>query len=409
MAGGHSPGDRHGPLQPLLERVRAAPWRFGFIPLLRRLAAGQGGGKPPIGRAVRPRHEGFRLGQSADLAFAPREIAEVVLPPESGSSADFPGTAGIVPMPGNMPALPLLRLFGLGMLGPNGPLPLHDTEWVRERSRNHRDGTSADFLDVFHHRYLTQMYRAWAQGQAAAGLDRPEDETFSGYVARLTGHDPQEIRHSALPSHARLSASAHLSQESRHADGLVQTLTQFFRVPVRLEEFLLHWIPVDDTDRSRLGENTSSSALGIGAVAGERVPDRQGKFRLVFGPLTLARYERFMPRGADVPVLVEWVRAFVGLEFAWELELQVLAVSAPSARIESTGQAPGPRLGWSTWLGEACWAAGRIGAGPCAYATGLVFEPEHAGSATPHPFVPASTVSEPAAAFVHPPLLERTT
>lgn len=391
MAGGHFPGDRHGPVQPLLERVRAAPWRFGFIPLLRRLAAGQGG-KPPIGRAVRPRQEGFRLGQSADLAFAPREIAEVVLPPEVGvdsnATEDFSGPAGPVPLPGNNPAVPLLRLFGLGMLGPNGPLPLHDTEWVRERSRNHRDGTSANFLDVFHHRYLTQMYRAWAQGQAAAGLDRPDDETFSAYIARLTGHDPQEIRDSALPSHARLSASAHLSQGSRHADGLVQTLTQFFRVPVRLEEFWLHWIPVDETDRSCLGETLRSSLLGIGAVAGERVPDRQGKFRLVFGPLTLPRYERFMPGGADLPVLVEWVRAFVGLEFAWELELRVLSDEAPSARLETTGEPAGPRLGWSTWLGEARWAASRIGAGPCDHATGLVFEPECVGAGPPGRLAP---------------------
>ena len=407
MAGGHLPHDRHGPVQPLLHRVRSAPWRFGFIPLLRRLAAGQGAGSPPIGRAVRPRHEGFRLGQSADLAFAPREIAEVVLPPEAGSTDDPFVAAGVPALPGNQPSVPLLRLFGLGMLGPNGPLPLHDTEWVRERSRNHRDGTSADFLDIFHHRYLTQMYRAWAQGQAAAGLDRPDDETFSPYIARLTGHDPREIRDSALPSHARLSASAHLSQESRHADGLVQTLTRFFQVPVRLDEFVLHWIPVDDADRSRLGESSASSLLAIGAVAGERVPDRQGKFRLVFGPLTLPRYERFMPGGADVPVLVEWVRAFVGLEFAWELELRVLSDSAPSARLESTGQAAGPRLGWSTWLGEARWSASRVGAGPCAHATGLVFEPECIDDHRPSASAPASA-SASAPAFVHATIPEKT-
>ena len=360
----------HGPAQPLLQRVRAAPWRFGFIPLLRRLAARPGADRP-IGRALRPRHESFRLGQSADMAFAPREIAEVVLP----SDDDRQVVARTTPLPGNQPAVPLLRLFGLGLLGPNGPLPLHYTEWVHARSRQHQDGTLANFLDVFHHRYLTLLYRAWAQGQAAAGLDLPEQETFSAYVARLTGHDPDEIRdegRSVLSAHARLSASAHLSQEARHADGLVQTLAHFFRMPLRLEPFVLHWIAIDPGDRSRLGGTAASSVLGGGAFAGERIPDRQGRFKLVVGPLSLARYLRFAPGGPDLPVLVEWVRAFVGIELAWELELRVFAESAPAARLQQ-----GHGLGWSTWLGEARWSARRGEAEPCTDAVGLVFEPEN--------------------------------
>ena len=369
-------------LPPLLERVREAPWRFGFLSLLRRLAAQPaapadgvrelaapaGAATRRIGRALRPRHETFRLGQVADLAFAPREIAEVVLPPSSQPEPAHPGAA---PLAGNLPTVPLVRVFGLGLLGPNGPLPLHYTEWVRERSRNHRDGTLANFLDVFHHRYLTLLYRAWAQGQAAAGLDRRDDETFSGYIGRLTGHEPSELRGAVLPAHARLSASAHLSQESRHPDGLVQTLVHFFQAPILLQEFVLHWIAIDAADHSRLGDTRASSVLAGGAIAGERVPDRQGRFCLVLGPLTLERYLRFMPGGADLPVLREWVRAFMGFEFAWQLELRVRADDAPPARLEE-----GHRLGWSTWLGDArCWA-GRCGDGPATDAVGLVFEPE---------------------------------
>ena len=40
-----------------------------------------------------------------------------------------------------------------GLLGPNGPLPLHLTEYVRERLRHHADPTFARFLDLFHHRF----------------------------------------------------------------------------------------------------------------------------------------------------------------------------------------------------------------------------------------------------------------
>jgi type VI secretion system protein ImpH len=268
------------------------------------------------------------------------------------------------------------------MLGPNGPLPLHFTEMARERAENYNDGTLADFLDIFHHRYLTHMYRAWAQSQAAAGLDRPDDETFSRYMARLSGHDPLEIRDSVLPAHARLAASTYLGSEARHPDGLAATLARFFAVPVQVQEFVLHWIRLDEVDQTRLGAPRTSSMSGLGAIAGEMVPDRQHKFRLVLGPLGLQQYLRFTPRGQDLPLLVEWVRAFIGYEFIWEVELRVRHDDVPPARLEDK-----ERLGWTTWLGGSegvgigITAEGRTAppAAPRAlrdYAVGLVFEPE---------------------------------
>lgn len=378
-----------GPTQPLLDRVRSQPWNFGFVPLLRRLAAGQGG--LPIGKARRPRDEAFRLGQVADMAFAPREIAEVLLPDAAtaGGEAEPSEPAALT---GNRPDLPLIRLFGLGLLGPQGPLPLHYTEWVRERSKHLHDGTLANFLDIFHHRYLTLFYRAWAQSQAAAGLDRAEDEGFSRYIAQLIGHDPLDLQGSVLPSHARLGAAAHLAQKSRHPDGLAQTVAQFFGLPVQLEEFVLHWIPIDPPDHCLLGRPGPSSLLARGALLGERVADRQGKFRLVLGPMGIERYLRFTPRGADLPAVVAWVHAFVGQEFAWELELRVIPHEAPSACL-----AEGPRLGWSTWLGEAGYTASRClqhtprGRTAPVAVVGMVFEPDGACHQVPSPTSSAAT------------------
>ena len=359
-------------LQTTLERLRQAPWKFGFTVLMRRFAALHPE-LPPIGRASRPQQEPFRLGQTAALGFAPREIAEVALP---GARVPTPGTGSAPARTGNNPALPMVRLYGLGLLGPNGPLPLHYTELVRDRTENHRDSTLADFLDLFHHRFLTHMYRAWAQSQAAAGLDRADDETFSRYIARLTGHDPLEIRDSVLPAHARLAASTHLSREARNPDGLASTLARFFAVPVQLQEFVMHWIRIDAGDQTHLGVPRTSSVMGLGAIAGEVVADRQNKFRLVIGPLSLDQYLRFTPQGKDLPMLVEWVRGFIGFEFVWEVELRVRNDSAPPARLEDK-----EKLGWSTWLGGSEGAGfgvvhGRPAADGPDYAVGMVFEPE---------------------------------
>ncbi|MBO9647902.1 MAG: type VI secretion system baseplate subunit TssG [Variovorax sp.] len=361
-------------LQELLVRLRREPWKFSFTTLMRRLGAVHSN-QPRIGLASRPQQEPFRLGQTAALTFAPREIAEVALPLADVESS---GMGAPHARRGNNPAVPTVQLYGLGLLGPNGPLPLHYTEWVRERAENYNDGTLANFLDIFHHRYLTHMYRAWAQSQSAAGLDRPDDETFSRYVARLTGHDPSEIRESMLPSHARLAASTHLTREARNPDGLAGTLGRYFAVPVQLQEFVMHWIRIDEEDQTHLGKPHTSSVMGMGAIAGEVVADRQNKFRLVLGPLSLEQYLRFTPQGKDLPLLVEWVRGFIGYEFVWEVELRVRNDSAPPARLEDK-----EKLGWSTWLGGP--ERGELDEPSDAqqetvaknYAVGLVFEPEH--------------------------------
>jgi type VI secretion system protein ImpH len=323
----------------LLEQLCAEPWRYGFLNLLRRLGADPR--MPPIGCARRPQAEPFRLGQQPSLTFAPREIAEV----------------------GMHDGRLRVKLFGLGMLGPNGPLPIHVTEIARDRLESGHDSTLVDFLDMFHHRYLTLFYRAWSSAQATAGLDRPDDERFSFYVASLFGQKPEEMAQGRLPSHARMAASSHLVREARNPDGLRATLAQFFGVPVALDEYIWQWIEVEAAERSRLGTPGAPSIMGDGALLGEQVPDRQHKFRLVVGPLELEQYLRFTPQGADLPLLVEWVRAFVGYEFAWELELRIKTHCAPPATLGGPEQ-----LGWTGWLGRSP---------SIAPITGMRFEPEN--------------------------------
>lgn len=150
----------------VLQDAQLRPWAHGFMPLLRRLAAAEPA-MPQVGAAQRPQQESFRLGQQASLAFAPRELARVDLRQHGGQQARAH-----------------IQLLGLGVLGPNGALPIHFTERVRERVEAKRDSTLADFIDLFHHRAFSHFYRAWAQSQSAAGLDRADQETFSPYVAR---------------------------------------------------------------------------------------------------------------------------------------------------------------------------------------------------------------------------------
>ena len=78
-----------------------------------------------------------------------------------------------------------------------------------------------------------------------------------------------------------------------------------------------------------------------------RVWDRQHKFRLHLGPLTLAQYESFLPGGARIQQLVDWVRMYLCFELEWDVRLQLKQHEVPRLRL-----ARGARLGWTTWLGH---------------------------------------------------------
>ncbi|TKC89371.1 type VI secretion system baseplate subunit TssG [Trinickia terrae] len=314
------------------------PWQAGFLSLLRAITA-RDPQMPPPGTARLPRQEPFRIGQQPTMAFAPREIA---------SLATHNGRLDI-------------KLFGLGLWGPQGPLPLHMTEVAYSRTEG-QDHTLVHFSDLFHHRALSLFYRAWASSQATASLDRANDEKFSFYVASLIGTDSREARHSPLPTHARFGAAAHLVREARNPDGLAAALSQYFGVPMTVEEFVFHWIPVEQSEHTKIGMPGPPAIMGEGALLGEMIPDKQHKFQLVVGPLDLDQYLRLTPHGEDLPTFVEWVRAFVGHEYDWEVKLLIKPRAAPPARADDS-----QRLGYSTWLGESMTDDPMVG---------MVFEPE---------------------------------
>ena len=315
-----------------LADVAREPYRYDFYQTLRRLECLYDH-KPRWGTALRPVDEPVRLGQDPDLSFAPAPLASL----EQGKD-------------GAPPRLQV-RLFGL--LGPNGPLPIHLTEYVRHRLRHSNDPTLSRFLDLFHHRFLALFYRAWAQAQPHVNRDRAGDDRFVSYVGAFIGTAPTSLRdRDAVPDVARLFHVGTLVRQVRDADGLASIIRQFFRVPARLEEFVGHWLHLATRDRTYLGRE--SKTLGMSAVLGGRVWDHQSKFRIHLGPLTLQQYESFLPsaragsdrRHTPLRQLVDWVRFYLCLELDWDVRLHLKKAEVPALKLGVQG-----KLGWTTWLG----------------------------------------------------------
>lgn len=318
-----------------LSAVSQEPYKYDFYQTLRRIECLYRD-RPRWGTGRRPADDPVRLGQSPELTFAPAPLHSLDL----GS--------------GGTPARLNVRLFGLS--GPNGPLPIHLTEYARERLRL-GDATLSRFLDLFNHRFLALFYRAWAQAQPHVNRDRPQADRFSVYIGGFIGMAQPAMRgRDRVPDLAKFFHVGTLARHVRGADGLRAILASYFRVPVRIEEFVGHWMYLADAERTRLRRDGAS--LGGGAVLGGRVWDRQYKFRVRLGPLTLAQYESFLPawrqhgqregpQGRLLPQLVDWIRFYQCFELEWDVRLCLAAEQVPRLRLGQSGL-----LGWTTWLGR---------------------------------------------------------
>ena len=315
-------------------RLGERPWAFDFFQALRRVEALHPG-KPRLGRGRRPVDEPVRLAQEPSLAFPISTLA------------------AFEPAAKERPPRLQVRFFGL--LGPNGPLPLHLTEFARQRILHYRDRTFARFLDIFHHRFLLLFYRAWAQAQPTVNFDRPREDRFKTYLGALVGLGSTGARdRDPVVDFVKLHFAGLLARQVRNADGLTQILSAYFRVPVRVEPFVGHWMPLPESERTRLGGRWAR--LGRDAIVGSSVWDRQHKIRLHVGPLSRAEYEDFLPGRAAAERLVSWLRFYFTFEFAWDVRLIMAREEVPPLHL-ATDPPRSARLGWTSWLGNRSEAA----------------------------------------------------
>jgi type VI secretion system protein ImpH len=316
-------GDKGSDLD-FIAHLTKEPYAFDFNAALRHLECYYRE-RPLLGRSARPSDDAIRLGQIASLQFAPSAIAEFIHNPET---------------------VPQLRVFFFGLFGPNGPLPLHLTDFAWHRIRDARDTTLTDFADMFHHRLLCLFYRAWADKEPTVQLDRPQQDRFSRYMGSLLGVGDASLQNrDDYPDHAKLHFAAHLGCQTQHSEGLKSMIEDFFQVPTKIEEFIGEWLEIPQNSYCYLDDNPSTGQLGVSAIIGTKSWQCQHKFRIILGPLNLAEYESFLPAGNRLKKLLALVNNYVGFELNWDLNLFLKKDEVPGIELSRYG-----RLGWTSWL-----------------------------------------------------------
>jgi type VI secretion system protein ImpH len=306
--------------RPLSEALLADAPRMNFFRLceLIELAAPD---HPPLGTTDSPANEPVRFRSNGRLGFPGREIDAVERDP------DHPG------------APPVVRTNFLGLYGVDARMPSYFVDEVAQR----RDGAEplAAFLDLFHHRIVTQFYRVARKYRYPLGFRRDGGDEVSRYLLSLLGLGLGGSAVSdTVPTQKLLSMLGLASQRTRTAEGLAGVLQH--AVPdagVRVDEFHPVWtrLPAGADERRPLGQN---------CVLGRGFFDRANAVRVVITPRTADLVQGLMPGHAQHREVMALLRFYLGHTAHACIEMHVRTSLMPAPALNDGAV----RLGYSTQL-----------------------------------------------------------
>ncbi len=310
------------------EELRAHPGRFEFfqaVRLMHRMLPD----RAVVGRFSNPSREAVWFSANNLLAFPPSQIQTL------DWSAD--GHAR-------------MKVNFMGLTGPMGVLPHSYTELIRDRNRA-KDPTLQDFFDLFNHRMISLFYQAWEKYRFFVPYERGEEDRFSRYIMSFVGlgtaglQDRQPVDDESFLFYCGL-----LGLQSRSAAALEQILADYFDVPVEIEQFVGAWHKLDPDNQCRMeGGTPYSDQLGLGAIAGDEIWDRQSRARIKLGPLTARQYRSFLPAGDAWEPLRAIATFFTGGELELEVQLVLRSDEVPACELRAQDETA-PLLGWLSWI-----------------------------------------------------------
>jgi type VI secretion system protein ImpH len=304
-----------------LRNLEAEPWRFDYYAVLRQLER-TFQDRPRIGDSASRREEFIQLGQDPFMDFPASNLARVV------QDDDRP-----------------LKVFVkyLGLLGPQGALPLSTTE----ESYHYvlaRDDAFPRFLDIFNHRFIQLFFRAWADSRPIVQHDRPAADRFIAYIGSAIGIGSKPYRNlDSVPDTAKLGFAGLLGAQAKSASRLAGAICGLFNVKAEVDEFIGSRLVIEAAEWTILGQRYNM--LGEDALLGRTVFSVQDKIRVRIFTKNLAQYIRFLPTGDLCEPLADLVFLYNGEQLDWDAELAIPAGAAEPIRIGRFGQ-----LGWTTWM-----------------------------------------------------------
>ena len=295
-------------------------YQQGFAPLLRYLDA-----NAPlatrIGYSISPKQDCVRFGQTPLLHFYSSAFTNIKIDNKSG---DFK-----------------LKNSYWGMLGINGPLPSHLTEYAIERNYRLKDTTFTEFLDIFNHRFISLFYRAWADAEPTVSHDRPEHDLFKQRISAFSGelNSAQDNFHQHKNIHQYLAGL--YSQKNRSRKTLCQILSEYLNFDIYIDEFQGQWYNLQSSEQTQLGTNNAS--LGVDSIVGSRTFQRCFNFTINIGPINYDQYINLLNNKQRLYTIIELTQKAVGQEYQFSINIVLKAHQTQACQLGSA------QLGINSW------------------------------------------------------------
>ena len=332
------PAPQRRPVPGVIARLEAAPYRFQFMQAVRLLL-------------IWLRREGVRPEQALRHILRFRNSLSLSFPPSEIESLSLKLTDDASPKPGTVTTIQMTPAF-MGLLGANGTLPLHYTEWIAACEHTERDESIRACLDLFSDRSIGLFFRAWIKYRPEHAIDVYGEDPYRPLVLSLGA------RHAKAPNpengkdrpHADVMAFyvGLLRQRPMSAAALGCILPDYFGVPIAIEQLVGGWDDIAGSRQCRMGGENAT--LGRSGALGVRAWRHDLGVTLHIGPLGKADFERFLPGAAGTHAL-EAMLALVGipgLRYVAHVTLRPEDV----APLDLVGGAkPGKRIGWDARLG----------------------------------------------------------
>ncbi len=156
-----------------------------------------------------------------------------------------------------------VTVANLGLLGPEGPMPLHLTRWVLDRlsqrwftgaeAQQTSDTTFVDFVNILQHRMIALYYRAWADAHPAVQVERAVGGRVRAMLEAMAGIGLPGTQDPDLDT-VKLRQAASLASQVDGPERLTLFLAEAFKVPVQIKEFVAAWITIPAAFQTRLGQ-----------------------------------------------------------------------------------------------------------------------------------------------------------
>ncbi|OUY08252.1 type VI secretion system baseplate subunit TssG [Acinetobacter populi] len=276
-----------------------------------------------LGDELRFGKNNFRFGQSAHMSFQPRQVRQIEQKNKYVK----------------------VDINGFGLFGPNGPLPLHITEYIYEKKIHQKEQTFNDFLDIFHHRLISLFYKSWRNAQDVISLDNQDIWQFSRYIASLTGSADHQNLKKDIHIYNKFYYTGYLLNQNIPVNNLKDILSQYFDVPIEIKENIGQWIYAKEF--STYLSYTKENVLGQGLLIGDKIFDATQKFRIVIGPLAPNVYLKFLPGNILAKKLIAWVEQYIRYQYQWDVEI---IIDRPKIIQQTLGGELS--LGFTSWIGQ---------------------------------------------------------